>query len=153
MAHSTIEMRKAMIRFAAAFIILFSIGAAISALGADKAKLETEYLQPFRIVSYSAAPKELPPLADDIAKFVGTPIVMASDKNPVCCVRLEITGWTPNSGKGGYIIVNQPGGSIIQASDLEQMKLAVERFKSSAKKMEGHVLVPQGLLTNYSVVP
>ena len=79
------------------------------------------------------------------------PIVQAADRNPVCCVWLEITGWLPNPGQPGYIIVNQRGGSMIQASDGEQMRLAVERFAATAKRSADHVAVPAGLLTNYEI--
>jgi len=110
------------------------------------------YIRPFPIVMYDKADEEqLKPYAERIAKLTGARIVNAMNANPVCCVWLEITKWTPNPGYPGYIINNQPGGSVIQASDPDQMRLAVERFESTAKRYEDHVTVPMGLLTNYNV--
>ena len=108
--------------------------------------------RPFSIVMYDSANEELVrPHAERIANLIGTKIVQASPRNPVCCVWIEITGWTPNPGNRGYIINNQPGGSIIQASDADQLRLAVDRFESAATRYDDHVELPTGLLTNYNV--
>jgi hypothetical protein len=121
---------------------------------ASPATTELGSIRPCSIVMYdSAREKQLEPYAQRIAKLIGATHVQVSPRNPVCCVWLELTGWTPNPGKRGYMINNQPGGSIIQASDEEQLKLAVERFESSAKRYADHVEVPTGLLTNYEVHP
>jgi len=93
----------------------------------------------------------LKPYAEQIAKLIGTTAVQASDHNPVCCVWLEITRWTPNPGIGGYIINHQPGGSLIQASDEDQLLLAIERFEATATRNGDRLEVPIGILTNYVV--
>ena len=109
-------------------------------------------VRPFPIVMYDSANKEqLKPYAERIAKLIGVKVVQASPRNPVCCVWLELTRWTPNPGKQGYIINNQAGGSIIQASDEEQLRIAIERFESSAQRHGDYVEVPAALLTSYDV--
>lgn len=122
-----------------------SIGGALK--GSDLAST-----RPYPIVMYDRENEErLKSYAERIAKLIGTTAVQASDHNPVCCVWLEITGWTPNPGTGGYIINHQPGGSLIQASDEEQLRLAVEHFESTATRYGDHIEVPVGVLTNYDV--
>ena len=137
-----------LIALALAFTLL-----TLSVLAAEPKETEVTYIRPFPILMYQESEAtDLKPLAEDIGKLLGSPVIQSAKGNPVCCVWLEITNYTPNPGEPGYIIINQGGGSIIQASDVEQMKLAVERFKSTAKKTADGVLVPQGLLTNYKIV-
>jgi hypothetical protein len=110
------------------------------------------FTRPFGPVIYDIANKKiLKPHAERIAKLIGIKGVFPSAKNPVCCVWVELTNWTPNSGNRGYIINNQPGGSIIQASDDEQLKLAIKRFESSIKTSTDGIQVPVGLMTNYKM--
>lgn len=110
------------------------------------------YIRPFSIVMYDRAQEEhLKPFAERVANLLGIDNCQSFERNPVCCVWLEITGWTPSPGDRGYVINNQPGGSLIQASDVEQMRLAVERLESVAKQYEDHVEVPAGILTSYSI--
>ncbi len=98
------------------------------------------------------ASAELESLAKEIAKTIGAASVGRARQNPVCCVWLEINHWTPNPGSPGFIIVNQPGGTLIQASNHEQMKLAVEKLKSVIRVRNGEAEVPMGLITNYKSV-
>jgi hypothetical protein len=91
-------------------------------------------------------------LAKEVADAIGVQLIIESATNPTCCVWLEITGWTPNPGDAGWIIVNQGGGSIISASNIEQLRTAVSRFKKSIRKNDNHVEVPVGLQTSYPVI-
>jgi len=78
-------------------------------------------------------------------------MAIAGDRNPVCCIWLEIGNWTPNPGGPGYVVVIQPGGAVIRASTDAQMTLALERLKQ-VRRIEGErVLLPLGLFTNYPV--
>jgi len=111
-------------------------------------KTAPDFVAPYPIVAVpTGATEAQKAAASDIAAAMGDTGFVETDVNPVCCVWIEITGWTPNPGGGGYIIVNQPGGSIISASDVDQLRPAVERFKKSLRAHNG--LVPVGLLTNY----
>jgi hypothetical protein len=118
-------------------------------LAADKPGDSIEYGRIFPIVMYHETDaKDLRPFAEEVAKSLDPgrpPVVQASPRNPVCCVWLEITHWTPNPGKPGWIIINQGGGSIISASDTKQMKLAVEKFKSTARRVNDGTEAPLGL--------
>jgi len=109
-------------------------------------------VRPFAMVMYDSANEEvLRPYAERVAELVGTTAVQAVDRNPVCCMWIEITRWTPNPGVRGYIINNQPGGSTIQAVDEEQLRLAIERLDANAVRHDGYVELPTGILTNYRV--
>jgi hypothetical protein len=125
---------------------------AASSVDGDRANPGRASTRPYPIVMYDREDEELlKPYAEQIAKLIGTTAVQASDLNPVCCVWIEITGWTPNPGTGGYIINHQPGGSLIQASDEDQLLLAIERFEATATRNGDRLEVPIGILTNYVV--
>ena len=87
-----------------------------------------------------------------VADAVGVGTVSVMEKNPVCCIWLEVTGWTPNPGEPGYFVINQAGGSIISASDEEQLQKAVERFKKSIRKSADGAEVPLGMMSSYRFV-
>ena len=78
-------------------------------------------------------------------------IISAGKVNPVCCVWLEISGWTPNPGEPGYVIINQGGGSLIRAANEKQLQAAVARFIASIDKTGKEIRVPLGLLTSYPI--
>lgn len=111
------------------------------------------YVRPYPIVAIptgaSAAHKAA---AKEIATTLGVRFMGEMKYNPVCCVWVEITKWIPNPGEPGYIIVNQNGGSIVSASDEQQLRAAVERLKKSIRTIDGVVEVPLGLLTSYPIV-
>jgi hypothetical protein len=112
-----------------------------------------EFIRPYPVVGVSTdADDDVKSAASEIASAIRVDLVIEGKTNPVCCVWIEISRWTPNPGTPGYIIVNQPGGSIITASNAEQLRLAVKRFKESIRVNDGEIQVPTGLLTNYSVV-
>lgn len=71
----------------------------------------------------------------------------------MCCIWMEISNWTPNPGAPGYIMVNQSGGSVVSASNQEQLVLAVKRLKQEMQGKGAEAKVPQGLLTNFPIVP
>jgi hypothetical protein len=111
-----------------------------------------KYVRPYPIISYSKADEiELKPLAREVARFNGNSWVQAADVNPICCVWLEFIG-TPNPGEPGYIILHQGGGTVIRASNIEQMQAALKRWQASSKRIDGAVTFPEGLSTNYKVV-
>ncbi len=110
------------------------------------------FTRPFPNVMYDIANKKiLKPHVERIAKLIGIKSAFPSARNPVCCVWVELTDWRPNPGNHGYIINNQPGGSVIQASNEEQLKLAIKRFESSITSGKDGIQVPVGLMTNYKM--
>ena len=123
---------------------------------APEAAKEPEYTQLFPIVAVHArADAELLAAAKEIAEAMGGDKVgvLQVHGNPVCCVWIELNNWgEPNPGAAGYVIVNQPGGSIITASDKKQLKAAVARFKKSIRKKDGKTEALLGLMTNFPVV-
>jgi hypothetical protein len=103
----------------------------------------TEFVRPFPIVALAADASDAhKAAAQEIADAVGVSVVIEVEKNPVCCIWVEVTGWTPNPGVPGYFIINQSGGSIISASDEKQLKTAVEQFKRAVRKRRGRCRSP-----------
>ncbi len=140
-------------------LLAYGIVAAMCAAGiagpatTSQPEVKAEFGPPFPMVRIPRTTDDkLKSLAKQIAVAIGVPPVGRLDYNPVCCVWIQIVPWVPNPGTGGYLIINQPGGSIIQASDIDQMKQAVERFKSSIRMHDGKAEVPMGMLTNYPVI-
>ncbi|PQO45363.1 hypothetical protein [Blastopirellula marina] len=72
--------------------------------------------------------------------------------NPGCALWVEVTGFKPNPGVGGYVIVIQPGGIVLTATDAEQLERAIERIKQVRQVKKDGVYLPVGLLTNYPVI-
>jgi hypothetical protein len=111
------------------------------------------YGTPFPIVMLSEAKDDdLEGPAKEIARVLGIKAIARAKSNPVCCVWVEISHWTPNPGAPGFFILNQPGGSIISASDLEQLTAAIARLKASVREHAGRIEVPMGLMTSYPVI-
>lgn len=140
-------------------LVAFGIVAVTCAAGmaepvkTDEPKVKAEFGPPFPMVMIPrTADDKLESLAKQVAAAIGVQTVGRSDYNPVCCVWIQIVPWIPNPGTGGYLIINQSGGSIIQASDIDQMKEGVTRFKSSIRMNDGKAEVPMGMLTNYPVI-
>jgi hypothetical protein len=70
-----------------------------------------------------------------------------------CFIWWEISNWTPNPGASGYIMVNQSGGSVVSASNQEQFVFAFQRLKQEIQGKGMEAKVPQGLITNFPIVP
>ncbi|HET6323559.1 MAG TPA: hypothetical protein VFG04_02570 [Planctomycetaceae bacterium] len=131
-----------------------TVTAAQFASGAEPTPALSRYTRPYPIVGVPTGASEAhKALAQQVAVLIGHPPIVEQRTNPVCCIWIEINGFTPNPGKAGYVIVNDAGGSIIAASDLEQLRAAVQRFKKSIRSQDGKPEIPIGLLTNYPVVP
>ena len=142
-----------------AILILLSLGWIAKSLAAPPGGLEAakepEFTQLVPLVALDArADADLLAAAKEIATAMGDKIgVIQVHGNPVCCVWIELNNWgEPNPGAAGYVIVNQPGGSVITVSDKKQLKEAVARFKKSIRKKNGKTEVPLGLMTNFPVV-
>jgi hypothetical protein len=114
---------------------------------------QPEYARAFPVIGYSqASGKELKPFAEQVAKLVGVKLILERERNPICCVWLELVG-TPSPGKPGYLILHQSGGTVIQASDTEQLQLAIKHWQSKSKKNpDGDVEFPVGLMTSHKVI-
>ncbi len=131
-----------------------TVTAAHFASGAEPTRVISRYTRPYPVVGVpTGASKAHRVLAQQVAEATGHGQIIEQPTNPVCCIWVEINGFNPNPGKAGYVIVNDAGGSIVTASDLEQLRAAVQRFKKSIRSREGKPEIPIGLLTNYSVVP
>ena len=124
------------------------------ASGGDVTPPPSRYTRPYPLVGVPTGASEAhKALAQQVAALIGHPLIVEQRTNPVCCIWVEINGFTPSPGKTGYVIVNDAGGSIITASDLEQLRAAVQRFKKSIRSRDGKPEIPIGLLTNYPVLP
>jgi hypothetical protein len=90
--------------------------------------------------------------ARDVADALGVKLSIETNRNPTCCVWVEVSGWKPNPGTDGWVIINQPGGSIVSAADADQLQSAVTRFKQSIRMKAGEAMVPIGLMTSYPLI-
>ena len=137
-------------------LILVASAAVATAVAAEPRKHpEVEYGRPFPWVACSdRASDQVENAAKTIAELIGAKLeVQKRERNPICCVWVEVTGWNPTPGQGGYVIINQPGGSLISATNEEQLLKAVERFKAASRKGAEGVEVPTGIMTNFRIVP
>lgn len=142
-------MRIDLLAFNAIFCVMLTPATMITARAEE---IEVAYVRPYPIVMYSkAAEEELKPFARDVARFNGNAWVQAAEFNPVCYVWLEFAG-TPSPGEPGYIILHQRGGTVIQASNAEQMKAALVRWRATSKEASDGVVFPIGLTTSYKVI-
>jgi hypothetical protein len=140
-------------KWVALFAIVGALGIAAAGAAGPITKPATDFVRPFPIVAIAKTASDAQrAAAKEIADALGVNVVSVMDKNPVCCVWLEVSGWTPNPGQAGYFIINQGGGSIISASDDQQLKKAVARFKESVRTGAEGVEVPVGMITSYRIV-
>src|SRR4051812_37001161 len=95
-------------------------------------KPSAAFVRPFPMVATARGASDARKVAaKEVAAAIGVSTFSELERNPVCCIWIEVTGWVPNPGEPGYFIINQGGGSIISASDDEQLRKAVERFRKS----------------------
>lgn len=137
----------------AAFALVAALVIAASRAAEPTTKPADEFVRPYAIVGLSTSATESEKAAaKEIADAIGSTALSPMDRNPTCCVWIEISRWTPNPGEPGYFIINQGGGSIISASNEEQLRKAIARFKKSIRKTSNGVEVPAGMMTNYRIV-
>lgn len=137
----------------AAFSIIAALIFAFTRAAQPTTQPANDFVRPYPIVGISGTATAAQKAAGkQIADAIGTPAFTEMDHNPTCCIWIEVTGWTPNPGEPGYFIINQGGGSIISASDEEQLKKAVEQFTKSIRKGPSGVEVPVGMMTSYRIV-
>lgn len=98
------------------------------------------------------APEELNKLAVDLGESLGNRVPLRATSNIVCCFWIELDQWKPNPMEAGYIVTIHPGGAVVRATDLEQMRSAIDAIKRVLKVEHGEVMLPLGVLTNYPVV-
>jgi hypothetical protein len=135
-----------------AFAIVAAIVIASAGAAEPMATRMPEFVRPFPIVAIRPGASDVQnAAAKEIADAVGVRSVSPMEKNPVCCIWLEVTGWTPSPGEAGYFIINQGGGSIISASDEEQLKRAVKQFKKTVRMGKNGPEVPVGMMTSYRI--
>ena len=78
--------------------------------------------------------------------------VLEVDENPGCCIWLEVGLWSPEPDRPGYLVIIQPGGARLIASNIEQLDAAIDAIRNVMEVDEGQVLLPVGILTNYRVI-
>lgn len=97
---------------------------------------------------------EIKAAANQLAKTLRTPLgVVLSSQNPGCAFWLEVGSWKPNPSTPGYIILIQPGGGLIMATDLKQLQRAIDQLKQKTRVRNGRTELPVGLITSYPIHP
>ncbi|QDT97559.1 hypothetical protein [Gimesia aquarii] len=78
--------------------------------------------------------------------------IYKANKNPGCCLWIEVGTWTPNPGEPGYLIVIQPGGALLMSTNTKQLNLAIDRL-TKIKRIQGeNTMLPVGVITSYPVI-
>ena len=73
---------------------------------------------------------------------------MKSAQNFGCCMWLQIDPEDPYS-QGGYVAIIRAGGATVRATNLEEMKRAINDIDHVRRGDK----LPVGLLTDYPVIP
>lgn len=134
-----------------AFILL----AATHCVAIDGEKKErTEYFQWVWPVTVEGDGKEVIEAAGRLRDSLGVKFNLqtGAKQNPGCCFWIQITKWKPNPGKDGYVVIIQPGGAWLQASNVEQLQAAIKRVGEVARIENGKTELPVGMLTNYELI-
>lgn len=96
---------------------------------------------------------EIKAAADRLAKSLDNPLAtLQTDRNPVCALWLEVSSWKPNPSTPGYLILIQPGGGQIIASDLNQLERAIARLDQLKRIRNGKTELPVGVITSYPLI-
>lgn len=103
-------------------------------------------------VKKSSTP-EIQAAASRLSKLFRSPLgVLKSNQNPICCFWLEVGTWTPNPGEPGYLIMIQPGGALLMATNIQQLNRAVDKL-TKIKRVQGeNTLLPVGVISSYPVI-
>ncbi|WP_417384099.1 hypothetical protein [Gimesia sp.] len=118
----------------------------------EQAPTFTSWLWPVAIPADSST--EIKAAADQLAKTLRTPLgVVLSSQNPGCAFWLEVGSWKPNPSTPGYIILIQPGGGLIMATDVKQLQRAIDQLKQKTRIRNGRTELPVGLITSYPIHP
>lgn len=123
------------------------------AIASDESSDGTYVTWPWPVAIPESSSADVEKIANDLRDDLHLKVaVLRARKNPVCALWLEITEWKPNPGRDGYIVVLQPAGGVIMASNAAQLELAAQRLTTLARVKGDSVELPVGLLTNYSII-
>lgn len=108
---------------------------------------------PWPVALPSDSSPEIKAAADRLSKALKNPLaVIQTDQNPVCALWLEIGSWNPNPSTPGYVILIQPGGGQILASDLKLLEKAISRLNQQKRIRNGKTELPIGVITSYPTI-
>jgi len=94
--------------------------------------------------------EDLSPLMKTFSDSFGGRSINALARNPRCCVWFEIVG-AANPGSDGWYVWHEAGGTIITATNLGQMKKAVDALNRIAKAENEKRLLRTGITTSFPV--
>ncbi|MBN72000.1 MAG: hypothetical protein CME32_22305 [Gimesia sp.] len=108
---------------------------------------------PWPVALPSDSNPEIKAAADRLSKALKNPLaVIQTDQNPVCALWLEVGSWNPNPSTPGYVILIQPGGGQIIATELKQLEKAISRLNQLKRIRNGKTELPIGVITSYSII-
>lgn len=108
---------------------------------------------PWPVALPSDSNPEIKAAADRLSKALKNPLnVIQTDQNPVCALWLEVGSWNPNPSTPGYVILIQPGGGQILASDLKLLEKAISRLNQQKRIRNGKTELPIGVITSYPTI-
>ncbi len=125
----------------------------VSQTGQFKNSRQTFAAWPWPVALPSDCSPEIKAAADRLNKALKNPLnVIQTDQNPVCALWLEVGLWKPNPSTPGYVILIQPGGGQIIASDLKQLEKAISRLNQLKRIRNGKTELPIGVITSYPTI-
>ncbi|QDT42841.1 hypothetical protein Pan241w_29300 [Gimesia alba] len=146
-------------RFICCSFILFFLTIPFSARSQINSEIEsapqhTKYTNwPWPVAIPKTSSPEIISAAARLTKSLNNPLnVLQVTQNPGCALWLEVGSWKPNPSTPGYLILIQPGGGRIIASNLEQLQLAIHQLKQKTRIHDGKTELPVGVITNYSLI-
>lgn len=96
---------------------------------------------------------EIKAAANRLTKSLNNPLAnLQTERNPVCALWLEIGTWKPHPSTPGYLILIQPGGGQIIATDLQQLERAIDQLNQKKRVRKGKIELPVGVLTSYPLI-
>ncbi|QDT21131.1 hypothetical protein [Gimesia chilikensis] len=125
----------------------------VSQTGQFKNSRQTFAAWPWPVALPSDSSPEIKTAADRLNKALKNPLnAIQTDQNPVCALWLEVGLWKPNPSTPGYVILIQPGGGQIIASDLKQLEKAISRLNQLKRIRNGKTELPIGVITSYPTI-
>ena len=113
--------------------------------------ISTSYAPIFPVYSCGTSQHEdLSPLMKTFSESFDGKTINAFDRNPRCCVWFEIVG-AANPGTDGWYMWHELGGTIITATDLNQMRRAIDALNRIAKTETEQRMLPVGITTSFAV--
>ena len=120
---------------------------------ANRSRFEPRYapLMPIVLVPENASDRQFASAAKVCRTFFAHTTPRRANRNPVCCVWIEIVPTLSAGLEDGYVISHNGSATAISATSPDALDRAVDAFVASSKTISGRVMAPTGIQTSYPV--